>query len=138
MKTLFISLILGASCLIACTSNKNRNDKTKEIKVDKVLALIDTTDNGMITEYYPGRKVKKVTGRLDQDQKRHETWYYFKKDGSTGSVTTYFHGKKHGHTIVYHPNGALHYKGEYNMDEKIGEWKFYDTKGSLVQTKRYE
>ncbi|MGB0933867.1 MAG: hypothetical protein ACPGU5_06265 [Lishizhenia sp.] len=137
MKTIFISITILLCCLAACTSNSNKNTKP-EIKVNTVISLTDTTDNGVVTEYYPGRKVKKLTGRLDKDGKRHETWYYFKNDGSTGSATTYFHGKKHGHTIVYHPNGALHYKGEYSMDEKIKEWKFYDQQGALVKTEQYK
>lgn len=138
MKILLISIALALFSILACTDKNTATEKSRNIQVNQITPLIDTTENGVVTEYYPGKKVKKLSGRLDQEGLRHETWYYFKNDGSIGSTTTYFHGKKHGHTIVYHPNGALHYKGEYSMDKKIKEWKFYDKQGVLVKTENYK
>lgn len=136
MKTISLYSLFIA-ILFSCTNKENESQTVTKIKIDEVLPLRDTTANGVVTEYYPGSKIKKLAGRLDANGKRHETWYYFKKDGTTGTVTTYFHGKKHGHTIVYHPNGALNYKGEYTMDEKTGAWKFYDKQGNLVKEEVY-
>jgi antitoxin component YwqK of YwqJK toxin-antitoxin module len=37
----------------------------------------------------------------------------------------------------YHPNGALHDEGEYAAGSKTGEWKVYDSDGSLLRTTRH-
>jgi antitoxin component YwqK of YwqJK toxin-antitoxin module len=49
----------------------------------------------------------------------------------------YDHCKRHGHTIVRYPNGAIHYYGEYDQDAKTGVWKTYDENGELVSEVDY-
>src|SRR5690554_7246255 len=91
------------------------------------LTVLD--DNGKYTESYPGHKQVKITGRKDKEGKRTGIWKYYSEQGTELSITLYKQGLRDGHIIVKHPNGAIHYSGEYLNDEPIGEWKFYDEQG---------
>ena len=62
---------------------------------------------------------------------REGKWTFMAKNGTEMSICFYQNGKKEGHSIVKHPNGALSYVGEYHNDKQIGVWEFYDEKGKL-------
>ncbi len=98
----------------------------KEIEKPEELVVID---NGLYTEYYPGKKHVKFQGQQDENKQRHGKWTYYSENGTEQSITYYDHGKKHGHTIVKYPNGNLHYIGEYDHDVEIGVWQMYDEAG---------
>lgn len=98
--------------------------------------LVDIKGHTYI-EYYPGKKQIKFTGLQDDQKRRDGQWSYFSPEGKELSTTMYDHGKKHGHMIVKHPNGALHYFGEMSNDEKIGIWKNYDEDGVLIGEKDF-
>ncbi len=39
---------------------------------------------------------------------------------------------------LYDLNGELYDEGKYTNDKKTGEWKIYDTNGTLSKTKNYK
>jgi|SRR5690554_1251390 len=108
-----------------------------EVKKQEYKPLVVEDENGNYTEWYPGHKQLKMTGRKDKEGRRSGIWKYFSEQGVELSITLYNKGLKDGHTIVKYPNGAIHYTGEYLNDEQIGEWKFYDEQGQLKETKNY-
>ena len=99
-------------------------------------SLVDIHD-GIFTEYYPGKKQKKFQGEQDENGQRQGKWTFYGPEGLELSTTHYEHGIRHGHSIVKYPNGAIHYYGEYNMDQQIGIWKSYDMQGNLTEEKDY-
>lgn len=111
--------------------------KRDVVKEETVKPLVVQESNGKYTEWYPGRKQIKITGRKNEKGEREGIWKYFSEQGVEISVTVYNAGKKDGHIIVKRPNGALSYVGEYAMDEPIGIWKMYNENGELIETKDY-
>ncbi|RFC53531.1 toxin-antitoxin system YwqK family antitoxin [Brumimicrobium aurantiacum] len=133
VKYFFIGLL--TLIMIACEEDK-APERPKPQKTE-YRPLISEDNNGKYTEWYPGHKQVKLTGRKNKDGERVGIWKYYSDRGVELSVTVYSNGKKNGHTVVKHPNGALHYSGEYVNDEPVGIWKFYDEQGKLTQTKDY-
>ena len=132
MKKL-MKLILIFTLLNACQETPVE-EKTTEKQEDLPLVV---QENGRYVEWYPGRKQIKIEGREDREGKRNGVWKMYDEEGYELSITVYKHGKKHGHIIVYHPNGALYYTGEYENDERVGEWRFYNEQGELVKEENY-
>ena len=128
---LVFSLVLWTSC--------GGNDKPErpEVEKEEFRPLIVEGDDGKYTEWYPGHKQIKISGRNDKDGNRAGIWKYFSEQGVELSITIYNKGAKDGHIIVKYPSGAIHYTGEYLDDEPIGEWKFYNEDGQLKETKNY-
>lgn len=117
------------SLSIVLFSCKEKEQETVEtVKTEKPEDLV-LVENGVFTEYYPGKKRIKFQGSQDDLQQRHGRWTFYSEAGIELSITYYEHGKKHGHTIVKYPNGNLHYVGEYDNDKEIGEWQVYDENG---------
>lgn len=132
MKKL-LTLFFIAFTLGACDETP-KNEKTEEVQEEASLIV---QENGRYKEWYPGKKQIKIEGRKDSKGRRDGVWKMYDKQGHDLAITVYKHGKKHGHIIVYHPNGALHYSGEYEEDERVGKWKFYNAKGELINEENY-
>lgn len=136
MKMKF-ALLLGISlCAVACTTTEEETSESKNTTQEKPEDLIVIKD-GVYSEYYPGKKQLKFQGSQDSEGRRHGVWYYYSETGLELSITDFNHGKRNGLTIVKHPNGALHYTGEYLEDREVGIWKTYDQNGHLVTEKDY-
>lgn len=93
--------------------------------------------NGVFTQYYPGKKHIKFQGAQDDKGNRNGKWSFYNENGLELSTTMYDHGKKHGHSIVKYPNGAIFYLGEYFQDKKVGVWRTYDQAGKLMEEKDF-
>lgn len=133
MRSLFLlvfALFLWSSC------EDDKKPQRPEVVEQEFRPLI-VEENGRYTEWYPGHQQIKISGRKNQEGQRTGVWKYFSEQGIELSITLYNNGLKEGHTIVKHPNGALRYTGEYFNDEPIGEWKFYNEEGQLIETKKY-
>jgi|SRR5690554_2308322 len=133
MRSLFLlvfALFLWSSC------EDDKKPQRPEVVEQEFRPLI-VEENGRYTEWYPGHQQIKISGRKNQEGQRTGVWKYFSEQGIELSITLYNNGLKEGHTIVKHPNGALRYTGEYLNDEPIGEWKFYNEEGQLIETKKY-
>lgn len=124
-------LIVGS-----CSTDAPKEETMVEV-VTETRDSIEVDANGNYKEWYPGFKQVKITGQQDADGKRNGVWKLYSEQGLELSITAYTNGMKNGISIVYHPNGVLHYRGEYINDEKTGVWKFYDTAGELVQKKDF-
>ena len=103
-----------------------------ENQLEEERPLIEEED-GRYMEWYPGHKQLKKIGRKNSKGEKTGVWKMFSEQGYELSIHVYRDGKLHGHVIVYHPNGALNYNGEYYEGERVGVWKFYDDKGNLLK-----
>tara|TARA_B100000508_G_C11465858_1_gene282491 strand:+ start:37409 stop:37837 length:429 start_codon:yes stop_codon:yes gene_type:complete len=134
----YFVLIILLVALISCNENKDEGkEKENEQNIEQYQALKTLDRNGRYTEWYPGHKQIKIKGRKDEEGRRQGIWKLFTKDGIELSVTVYTDGKKNGHIIVRYPTGIVRYAGRYDMDERVGEWKFYDQSGQLIKTENY-
>lgn len=123
-------------CLLLLATACSTEPKKEEVKAPDKENLIEYKD-GIFTEYYPGRKKVKMRGAQDENKVRNGKWVLLSEKGEEMSVTFFENGKREGHTIVKHPNGAINYVGEYSNNEQIGIWKFYDTSGKLIKEEDY-
>lgn len=135
MKYIVLPLILAF--LFACSEDSEKKEEKEAQDIEQYKALKTLDRNGKYTEWYPGHEKIKITGRKDDKGRRQGIWKLFTKDGVELSITVYTDGKKDGHIIVRYPTGILHYSGQYDMDERIGEWKFYDESGQLTNTENF-
>ncbi len=121
----------------ACNQGDQEPKKQTEQDVSNYRALKVVDNQGRYKEWYPGHEQLKLEGRQNEKGERTGIWKLYSKNGVVLSITVYTDGKRDGHIIVKHPNGALHYKGQYVMDERVGEWKFYDEQGNLTKTENF-
>jgi antitoxin component YwqK of YwqJK toxin-antitoxin module len=131
MKNWMYIFALIAVGFISCESEEKTEEPKTITNLDSEEDLIEQMPN-MYREYFPGKKQIKITGPLDNEGKRHGTWESFFENGQKNSATYYVHGVREGHSIVYYPNGAIFYYGEYKNDEKVGLWKTFNENGELA------
>lgn len=79
----------------------------------------------------------RMTG-LQENGERQGPWTSYFGNGTIRSKTVYINGKQNGLNEVFHDNGMLFYSGQYKLDLKIGEWRFYDRKGVLIKTAKFD
>src|SRR5690554_564848 len=137
MNMLKNSLILISIFFLVACGGKESPQRPEPIKQEYRPLIVHDEETGSYTEWYPGHQQIKVTGRKNSKGERIGIWKYYSEQGVELSVAVYTNGKKDGHIVVKHPNGALHYVGEYQDDERIGEWRFYNTEGELIETINY-
>ncbi|MCG8575644.1 MAG: hypothetical protein MI810_12225 [Flavobacteriales bacterium] len=106
------------------TQNENQN------------ATLEVVPGGDHREYHPNGELK-IEGQYDDNGLRTGLWISYYDTGIKWSESYYVAGKKDGHNLSFFPNGKVRYLGEYNDDQKIGEWKFYDEEGNLTQTENF-
>lgn len=137
MKSVFmmVTLVLFFGCSEAPKKEKNTSTGVDNVEQFKSLTTLDR--NGKYIEWYPGHKQIKIEGRKDDQGRRQGVWKLYTQEGIEMSVTVYKDGQKDGHIIVRYPTGILRYTGQYDMDERIGEWKFYDQSGQLTKTENF-
>lgn len=133
-----IYLSLALSIFSCSEEKKETDDGLKAEQFEAELPLIIEDENGRYTEWYPGREQIKIKGTIDKEGRKVGIWKLYTKQGVEQSITEYKEGKKDGISIVRHPNGTIHYKGQYEMDEPVGVWKFYDDQGQLIERKFYD
>lgn len=135
----YIVLPLFIALTFACSEDSAKKEESKENtqNIEQYQALTTLDRNGQYTEWYKGRDQIKMKGRKDDQGRRQGIWKLFTKDGVEMSVTVYTDGKKDGHIILRYPTGIIRYTGQYDMDERIGEWKFYDESGQLIKTENF-
>ena len=133
---LFILILLFFSCTENEDNNKNSDSTTISSSLPEDEDLIERMPYNY-REYYPGKKQLKIAGGLDKDENRHGIWESYFENGVPNSSVYYMNGKKHGHTVVYHPNGNTYYVGEYENDERVGHWKFYNEVGELLKEEHF-
>lgn len=139
MRVLFVILFVGV--LASCSEEPTK--EVEEVTTDEQLDIpVDKNDlikveGDVYTEFYEDGKTIKFKGTQDAEKKRHGKWVFLSRDGVELSMYMYDHGKRHGHCIVKHPNGAVYYYGEWKNDQKVGIWKMYDENGNMTSEKDY-
>ena len=103
-------LLTSLTLLISCSDDETKPEVSKEPEIEELVEIKD----GKFTEYYPGKKQIKFQGMQDDERQRNGKWSFYDEKGTEISTTFYDHGKKHGHSIVKYPSGAIHYYGEYH------------------------
>jgi antitoxin component YwqK of YwqJK toxin-antitoxin module len=131
---IFLSVLLFS---VACAEEQKKEKKELEKTVEQFQALETLDENGKYTEWYPGHEQIKVIGRKDDEGKRQGIWKLYTKDGIELSLTVYKDGQKDGYSIVRYPTGIVRYSGKYDMNQRVGEWRFYDQSGQLVKTEKF-
>lgn len=125
--------------MFSCSEEKKKTDEGLETEqFEAELPLIVEDENGRYTEWYPGHKQIKKKGTKDKKGRKVGIWKYYTEEGVEQTITEYIDGKKDGIILVRHPNGAIYYKGKYEMDKPVGVWKVYDNQGQLVERKFYD
>lgn len=131
MKYLLWAVLFGL--ITACGTEEAEK---QEPKTEKPEQLVEVKD-GLYTEWYPGKKQIKYRGEQDDENRRHGKWSFYSENGLELSITFYNHGIRDGFTVVKYPTGALHYRGEYRNDLKVGVWTVFDEKGTKLSEKDY-
>lgn len=124
--------LIVIALLLVITACKEEN-KEKKQEAENLVSI----KNGVFTQYYPGKKHIKFQGAQDEKGNRNGKWSFYNENGLELSTTMYDRGKKHGHSIVKHPNGAVFYIGEYFQDKKVGVWTIYDQSGKIMEEKDF-
>ena len=60
------------------------------------------------------------------------------KTGRVKLVKHYQNGSVHGKLIYYWDNGQIRVTGQYDNMQRIGVWKTYDFKGTLILEENYD
>lgn len=82
-----------------------------------------------------GRPV--MEGEIVQGQ-RDGQWTSYTEQGRVKSRNQYVHGVLEGPTIVFYDNGQVRYTGQHHRDKPVGEWRFYDEQGALMEVTGYD
>jgi antitoxin component YwqK of YwqJK toxin-antitoxin module len=130
-NTLLIALV-ALFTLTACSDTDSKKDE-QPVKKEVLFQIKD----GHFTEWYEGKKQVKFEGDLDVKGNRDGKWTFYSEKGNMLSFTFYDHGKRDGYSVVKHPNGRIHYHGDYQNDKMVGVWTTYDEKGKNKQVKDY-
>lgn len=136
---LFLPIILIAYSCQSTTKETRKKIIKKEVKEPVKLTPEELIydHGGKYIERYTNGQVK-MEGQKNEDGTREGYWVSFGEKGNKQSECSYSKGKKHGISIVYHPNGQPSYQGEYHMDKRTGTWKFFNAAGTLVKSEVFD
>jgi antitoxin component YwqK of YwqJK toxin-antitoxin module len=125
MNSVKVCLILTLCFTFVSCQNSQKEKQEQPVAKEKLVEIKD----GYYKEWYPGKKQLKYEGELNEKGAREGKWNFYSAKGNLQSFTFYVGGKKNGHSVVKYPNGKIHYYGQYQDDQMIGEWVTYDEKG---------
>ena len=129
----YLLIFCAFSMLVAC----GEEEKVKKKFTPEVEEVLTEVENGIYTQYYPGKKKVKFQGQQDAEGQRHGIWYFYDESGTKISMTEFKHGQKNGVSLKRYSDGRVHYTGEYANDIQVGIWKTYDQDGKLVDSTNY-
>lgn len=72
-----------------------------------------------------------------ENAQRHGVWQQYYIDGTPLLRSTYVNDKLNGPYTIWHENGVKAISGNYRMDVREGNWKYYDEEGNLKVTITY-
>lgn len=136
---LFICAIAIFSCKDEAASAEFETvTQTYESGKPKNVQVFSSADSSKIgaKELYDNGVVK--VDMKYKDGKRNGPTYSYYKDGKPWSLNTFENDDLHGPYQTWHENGQLYYDGQYDHNRKVGVWKFYDDKGSLIKTMDFD
>ncbi|MBM3419083.1 MAG: hypothetical protein FJY17_09230 [Bacteroidetes bacterium] len=132
MKVYLIFLI-PVFVLVSCGKSEENASEESSIESQEV-----KIENGVKTVYYKGTDKVFIRGNVDKDTLWDGKVTSYRPNGEIISVHSWTNGIKNGMFQVYRENGRLFYTGEYEKDQKIGNWYFYDSLGKFVKEVSYE
>ncbi len=91
---------------------------------------------GFYQEFYDNGQVK-IEGKKNKDGLKHGIWVSFFENGEKMSESNFKNGVNDGYSMVWQPNGLVHYFGSYRAGKKVGEWTFYDKEGKVKNVENY-
>lgn len=132
---IWIMFTLIGLAMLSCNSPSNESEPQEEATANGDAAtdsvqLVKLKDKSYI-EYYPDGVNIKFKGQIDEEGKRMGRWVHYSVTGKELNSSEYLHDVLHGVSVVRHPNGAIHYVGEYDHGKKIGKWVFRNEDGSI-------
>ncbi len=148
IKTFFLPVAFALIIFTRCNTpekqqqqnqpvNGQSADSSKSTLLDvNYLAPPDTEYTGDFFKRYANGLVE-VRGFF-RFGKKHGKWMYFFPNGHLWSEAFFENDKINGESKVYHQNGKLYYEGQYIQGIPAGTWRFYDSTGTLAQTRKYD
>lgn len=79
-----------------------------------------------------------ASGEQDAEGQRTGTWSFWASSGILVEETDHQHGRPHGHSVTFWPNGKSQSEGDYLDGERVGLWRFWNENGSLVREGDYD
>ncbi len=73
-----------------------------------------------------------------KDGKKHGKQVFYYRHGQIKLEETYENGMLNGKSVEYYVTGKPSYEASYKNDIPHGEWKYYDDKGELYLTQKFE
>lgn len=128
--------LLLALFLAACGSP----ERTEEVVsswpdgTPKEVRMTEVGVNGVDLLQYHANGRLHVRGRM-LDGAREGTWNTYRENGQPWSQVEYRAGVKEGLFRTWHPDGMPHIEGQHESDLPAGEWTFFSTDGSVVETR---
>ena len=126
-------------------------EETLRVREDKIaLKYFRIVKEGNVDVYF--RKGKRYTGMVEMTTKdnvvtgtgkivdgyKEGEWKFFYPNGKYLGLTVFFEGEKNGKIEKYYENGQLEFEGQYKNDRKIGEWKWFDESGNIIDVQTYD
>ena len=126
-------------------------EETLRVREDKMaLKYFRIVKEGNVDVYF--RKGKRYTGMVEMTTKddvvtgtgkiiegyKEGEWKFFYPNGKYLGLNVFFEGEKNGKIEKYYENGQLEFEGQYKNDRKIGEWKWFDESGNIIDTQTYD
>ncbi len=69
---------------------------------------------------------------------REGQWFSFYQNAKPWSQNFYKKGRLNGPTATWYENGQMRYSGEYEQDQRIGNWTFWDEQGKKIEEINYD
>lgn len=132
MKVYLIFLI-PVFVLFSCGKSEESTSNESSVESQEV-----KIENGVKTVYYKGTDKVRFRGNVNKDTLWEGKVTSYHPNGKIMSVQSYTNGIKNGIFQVYRENGKLYYTGEWEYENKIGSWYYYDSLGKFVKEVKYE
>lgn len=126
-------------------------EETLRVRENKMaLKYFRIVKEGNVDVYF--RKGKRYTGMVEMTTKddvvtgtgkivdgyKEGEWKFFYPNGKYLGLNVFFEGEKNGKIEKYYENGQLEFEGQYKNDRKIGEWKWFDESGNIIDVQTYD
>ncbi|MFM7757510.1 MAG: toxin-antitoxin system YwqK family antitoxin, partial [Crocinitomicaceae bacterium] len=119
--------------LVSCGKSEENTSEASSVESQEV-----KIENGVKTVYYKGTDKVRFQGNVNKDTLWDGKVTAYQPNGKIMSIHSYINGIKNGIFQVYRENGKLYYTGEWESENKIGSWYYYDSLGKFVKEVSYE
>ena len=139
------ALFMAALVVLAGCGDATTNERPAALDTTGTAAKMDSIRQAAIADslrdgyhvYMDGAGRSLMEGQM-LDGRRQGVWTSYLPNGRVQSRNVFENGVLNGITTVFHENGVLYYSGNQRKGKPFGEWKFYDTQGTLAKTAVYD